>query len=212
MGVALAWSLFQPGSPRRCRSRSAYSCSTIPSRAPSTWRWRCSYIRFSAAEILPRGWIPVQDWIIGLLGAFCAAYLFLFYVQLAGRPGQPTTFDLVVAAGGLLFLLEVTRRVVGLPMAIMAIIFIGYIFLGPYMPDMIAHKGAPFSKAMSHLWLSTEGLRRRARRFVGLRLPLCALRRLVDTGGAGNYFIKSALSLLGHMRGGPAKAAVVSWA
>ena len=110
-----------------------------------------------------------------------------------------------------MLLLEATRRVVGVPMAIMALIFIGYIFFGPYMPDVIAHKGASFSKAMSHLWLSTEGV-------FGVALGVSSgfvflfvlFGALLDTGGAGNYFIKSALSLLGHMRGGPAKAAVVS--
>ncbi|WP_245715490.1 TRAP transporter permease [Propionivibrio dicarboxylicus] len=213
MGVALAWSLFQLwiASPLPF-SLGFFVLNDTESRAIHlAVAMFLGYMLFPPLKTSPRAWIPVQDWVIGLLGAFCAAYLYIFYVQLAGRPGQPTTLDLVVAAGGLVFLLEVTRRVVGLPMAIMAILFIGYIFLGPYMPDMIAHKGASFSKAMSHLWLSTEGVFGVAlgvsSGFVFLYVLFGAL---LDTGGAGNYFIKSALSLLGHMRGGPAKAAVVS--
>ena len=213
MGVALFWSLFQLwiASPLPF-SLGVFVLNDTESRAIHlALAMFLGYMLFPPLKSSPRTWIPVQDWVLGLLGAFCAAYLFMFYAQLAHRPGQPTTLDLVVALAGVVFLLEVTRRVVGLPMAIMAILFIGYIFLGPYMPDMIAHKGASFSKAMSHLWLTTEGV-------FGVALGVSSgfvflfvlFGALLDTGGAGNYFIKAALSLLGHMRGGPAKAAVVS--
>jgi TRAP transporter 4TM/12TM fusion protein len=169
------------------------------------------YMLFPPLKSSPRTRIPVQDWVLALIGAFCGAYLYIFYAQLAARPGQPIVLDLVVALIGVVLLLEVTRRVLGSPMAIMAIIFLAYIFLGPYMPDLIAHKGASFTKGMTHTWLSTEGV-------FGVALGVSSgfvflfvlFGALLDTGGAGNYFIKSALSLLGHMRGGPAKAAVVA--
>ena len=169
------------------------------------------YLLFPPLKRSPRNRIPVQDWVLALVGAVCAAYLFIFYTQLSARPGQPTGLDLAVALVGLVLLVEATRRVVGLPMSLMIVIFIGYIFLGQYMPDLIAHKGASFSKGMTHLWLSTEGV-------FGIALGVSSgfiflfvlFGALLDTAGAGNYFIQSALSLLGHMRGGPAKAAVIS--
>src|SRR6185369_2621083 len=116
------------------------------------------YLLFPPLKTSPRTRIPVQDWALAAIGAFCGAYLFLFYAQLAQRPGQPTALDLAVALAGVVLLLEVTRRVLGSPMAIMAIIFLAYIFLGPYMPDLIAHKGASFGKGLTHTWLSTEGV------------------------------------------------------
>jgi TRAP transporter 4TM/12TM fusion protein len=96
-------------------------------------------------------------------------------------------------------------------MVLLAIVFLGYIFLGPYMPEVIAHRGASLSKGMSHIWLTTEGV-------FGVALGVSAsfiflfvlFGALLETAGAGNYFIKSAIALLGHMRGGPAKAAVVA--
>ena len=115
MGVALAWSLFQLwiASPLPF-SLGIFVLNDTESRAIHlAVAMFLGYMLFPPLKSSPRASIPVQDWVVGLLGAFCAAYLFLFYVQLAGRPGQPTTFDLVVAAGGLFFLLEVTRRVVG---------------------------------------------------------------------------------------------------
>ncbi len=110
-----------------------------------------------------------------------------------------------------MLLLEAARRALGLPMVILALTFIGYIFLGPHMPDMIAHKGASLGKGMSHLWLTTEGV-------FGVALGVSSgfiflfvlFGALLETAGAGNYFIKSAISLLGHLRGGPAKAAVLA--
>ena len=213
MYTALAWSMFQLwiASPLPF-SLGVFVLNDTQSRSIHlAFAMFLGYLLFPPLKRSPRTHIPVQDWVLGIVGAFCAAYLFLFYAQLAQRPGQPTGLDLAVAVTGIVLLLEGTRRVVGLPMAIMATIFLGYIFLGPYMPDMIAHKGASFSKGMTHQWLSTEGVFGVAlgvsSGFVFLYVLFGAL---LDTGGAGNYFIKSALSFLGHMRGGPAKAAVVS--
>ena len=213
MYVALAWSMFQLwiASPLPF-SLGIFVLNDTQSRSIHlAFAMFLGYMLFPPLKHSPRTRIPVQDWVLGIVGAFCAAYLFLFYAQLAARPGQPTGLDLLVAVTGLVLLLEGTRRVVGLPMAIMATLFLGYIFFGPYMPDMIAHKGASFAKGMTHQWLSTEGV-------FGVALGVSSgfvflfvlFGALLDTGGAGNYFIKSALSFLGHMRGGPAKAAVVS--
>lgn len=155
--------------------------------------------------------IPVQDWVLALVAGFCAAYLFLFYRELATRPGEPTTMDFVVACVGVLMLLEATRRVVGPPMAIISILMLAYAFAGPYMPDAVAHKGISLSKAVSHYWLSTEGVFGVALGVSSSYIFLFVLfGALLERAGAGSYFIKVAYALLGHMRGGPAKAAVVS--
>ncbi|PID43093.1 MAG: C4-dicarboxylate ABC transporter [Proteobacteria bacterium] len=155
--------------------------------------------------------VPVLDWVLALLAACSVLYLLVFRNDLAERAGAPTTVDIVVAVIGMLLLLEATRRVLGLPLMIVAIFFLVYTFGGPYMPDVIAHKGASLSKVMSHQWLTTEGVFGIAlgvsTSFVFLFVLFGAL---LEKAGAGNYFIKVAYSLLGHMRGGPAKAAVVS--
>ncbi|MGO1234258.1 MAG: TRAP transporter large permease subunit, partial [Marinobacter sp.] len=102
-------------------------------------------------------------------------------------------------------------RALGLPLTIVAAVFITYSLAGPYMPDVISHKGVSFSKLASHQWLGTEGVFGVAlgvsTSFVFLFVLFGAL---LERAGAGNYFIKMAYSMLGHMRGGPAKAAVVS--
>ncbi|MEH6811946.1 MAG: TRAP transporter permease [Motiliproteus sp.] len=170
-----------------------------------------AFTAFPALKHSRRDIVPIQDWILALVGAFSAGYLFLFYSQISDRSGAPTTFDIVTSVTGMLLLLEATRRALGPPLMVVAIVFLIYTFGGAYMPDVIAHKGASLNKAMSHQWLTTEGVFGVAlgvsTSFVFLFVLFGAL---LDKAGAGNYFIKVAFSLLGHLRGGPAKAAVVS--
>ncbi|MCG8616395.1 MAG: TRAP transporter permease [Desulfobacterales bacterium] len=170
-----------------------------------------AYTAYPTFKSSPRDHIPIQDWFVALVAAFCAAYLFIFYVQLSDRPGNPTTLDLVVSVIGLAMLLEATRRALGPPLMVVASVFLCYTFLGPHMPEVIAHKGASLSKGMSHYWLSTEGVYGVALGVsTGMVFMFVLFGSLLESAGAGNYFIRTAFAGLGHMRGGPAKAAVVS--
>ncbi|KLN65389.1 MULTISPECIES: TRAP transporter permease [Vibrio] len=170
-----------------------------------------AFTAYPAMKNSPRDRIPAVDWLLALAGSFSAAYIYIFYTELAGRSGAPTTPDIVIAVMGMLLLLEATRRALGPPLMVVAAVFLLYTFGGPYMPDVIAHKGASLNKAMSHLWLTTEGVFGVAlgvsTSFVFLFVLFGAM---LERAGAGAYFIKVAFSLLGHMKGGPAKAAVVA--
>lgn len=170
-----------------------------------------AFTAYPAMKSSPRDHVPLIDWIFAFTGAFCAAYLFLFYNELADRAGAATQYDIAVAVTGMVLLLEATRRSLGPPLMIVAVVFLIYTFGGQHMPDIIAHKGASLTKTMSHQWLTTEGVFGVA---VGVSTSFVFLfvlfGSLLDKAGAGNYFIKVAFSLLGHMRGGPAKAAVVA--
>jgi TRAP transporter 4TM/12TM fusion protein len=170
-----------------------------------------AYTAFPTFKSSPRKYIPVQDWLLALVAAFAAAYIYLNYAALSSRPGSPTTFDLVVSAVGIILLLEATRRALGPPLMVIGTLFIIYAFAGQYMPDIIAHKGASLIKGMSHYWLSTEGVFGVA---LGVSTSMVFMfvlfGSLLEKAGAGNYFIRVAFAGLGHMRGGPAKAAVVS--
>lgn len=155
--------------------------------------------------------VPWFDWILALAAAFAGSYLFLFYNELATRPGQPNTLDIVTGTVGLVLLLEATRRAVGWPMAVLAIVFIAYCLLGPWMPDVLAHKGASVNRILSQMWLGTEGV-------FGVALGVSSstifvyvlFGALLDRAGGGNYMMQVSFAALGHLRGGPAKVAVVS--
>ncbi len=211
--VPLAWSLFQLwyASPLPFLLKFGVLNDTEARSIHLAFAIFLAYTAYPALKRSPRNRIPLQDWVFALVGAFCAAYLYLFYAALAARAGAPTTLDLAVGVVGIVLLLEATRRALGPPLMVVAAVFLIYTFGGPYMPDVIAHKGASLSKAMSHQWLSTEGVFGVA---LGVSTSFVFLfvlfGSLLDKAGAGNYFIQVAFSLLGHMRGGPAKAAVVA--
>ncbi|KDM92533.1 TRAP transporter permease [Photobacterium galatheae] len=211
--VALCWSLFQLwyASPLPFITDIGKFNSTEARAIHLAFAIFLAFTAFPALKSSPRDKIPLQDWVLALLASFAASYLLLFYEALSSRAGAPTTLDVVTSVIGMLLLLEATRRALGPPLMIVASVFLLYTFAGPYMPDVIAHKGASLNKAMSHLWLTTEGVFGVAlgvsTAFVFLFVLFGAM---LERAGAGAYFIKVAFSLLGHMRGGPAKAAVVA--
>ncbi len=159
----------------------------------------------------PKNWVPPWEWALAIVSALCSLYIYLNYANISTRVGAPILIDYVVAVTGLLLLLEAARRSLGPALMIVATVFLAYTFLGPWMPDIIAHKGNNLSEVVNHQWTTTEGVFGIAlgvsTSFVFLFVLFGAL---LDKAGAGNYFIQVAFSLMGHMRGGPAKAAVVS--
>ena len=170
-----------------------------------------AFLAYPALKSSPRGHIPLQDWGLAALGVCATMYLSVFAVQLGERPGLPTTMDLIIAPIGLVLVLEGARRALGAPLMIIASLFLLYVFFGHLAPEVIAWKGASYGKAMSHMWITQEGVFGVA---LGVSTSMVFLfvlfGSLLERAGAGNYFIWVAFSLLGHMRGGPAKAAVVS--
>ena len=159
----------------------------------------------------PKSWVPPWEWALALVAATSALYIYVNYDAIGSRVGAPILEDYIFAVLGLILLLEATRRSLGPALMIVASVFLIYTFLGPYMPDIIAHKGNNLSEVVNHQWITTEGVFGIAlgvsTSFVFLFVLFGAL---LDKAGAGNYFIQVAFSLMGHMRGGPAKAAVVS--
>ena len=159
----------------------------------------------------PKDRIPVWEWALAVIGAIAALYLFVYYRDISTRVGAPIMQDFVVAVIGIMILLEATRRALGPALMIVASVFLMYTVLGPSMPGIIAHKGNSLSEIVNHQWITTEGV-------FGIALGVSTsfvflfvlFGSLLDRAGAGNYFIQVAFSLMGHMKGGPAKAAVVS--
>ncbi len=155
--------------------------------------------------------VPLQDWFLAAVGTVCALYLFLNYEAISGRVGAPNQLDFMVGTIGLMVLLEAARRSLGPALMLVATVFLVYTFLGAYMPSIIAHKGNSLSEVINHQWITTEGV-------FGIALGVSTsfvflfvlFGSLLDKAGAGAYFINVAFSLMGHMRGGPAKAAVIS--
>ncbi len=161
----------------------------------------------------PKDAIPWYDWVLAALGILSCLYIVVLRNEIAFRAGLPTNGDLIISTIGMIILFLTVYRVLGLPLAIVAGFFVLYVFFGDsrWLPEAMQWKGASYSKAMWHFWMQNEGVFGVA---LGVSASLIFLfvlfGAILEKAGAGNYFIKISFALLGHLRGGPAKAAVVA--
>jgi TRAP transporter 4TM/12TM fusion protein len=157
--------------------------------------------------------IPWYDWLLAVIGVATCLYIVVLRNEIALRAGLPTQGDLIASTIGMVILGITVYRALGLPLLIVASVFVAYVFFGnsPNLPEAIQWKGASYGKAMWHFWMQSEGVFGVA---LGVSASLIFLfvlfGSILEKAGAGNYFIKIAFALLGHLRGGPAKAAVVA--
>jgi len=159
--IALAWSLFQ------VLLASPISNLVLPGDIINNSRQIhlafaifLAFMAYPALKSSPRHYIPAQDWLLGIAGAFIALYGFFFYDKIVASGGLADDTDKWFALAGLILLFEAARRALGPAMAIIATIFLAYVFFGssPWVPEVIRWKGASLTKAMSHMWITSEGV------------------------------------------------------
>lgn len=154
------------------------------------------------------GWLDIC---LAIIGAGVALYLTLNFESLLLRAGDQNTFDIIIGILAIILVLEGARRVVGLPIAIIATVFLVYGILGPYMPGFLNHRGYSISRIVSHMYYTTEGI-------LGIPLGVAAtfiflfilLGSFLEKTGIGAFFIDLANSVAGFAAGGPAKVAVLT--
>ena len=164
--------------------------------------------------------ISVIDVIISFIAAFCCLYIYFFYDQLVDRGGVLLSIsfsenlnlpiELIIGSLGILILLEATRRAIGLPLVIIAICFLLFSYFGRYAPEIISHGGLSLNRLVGFQWLDQEAI------FgipIGVSVDFIFLfvlfGALLETAGGGKYFLDLAFAMVGKMRGGPAKAAIL---
>jgi len=152
------------------------------------------------------------DAILSIFGAAAPLYItVLWTTALSQRSGSPTSLDIAIGIIGVLLVLEATRRVVGFPMVIVALVFIGYAFVGPFIPGKMAHRGVTVTSLIEHLWFTTEGIFGTP---IGVSSTFIFLFILfgsfLEKTGLGQLFIDLANAIAGWASGGPAKVAVIS--
>jgi TRAP transporter 4TM/12TM fusion protein len=164
--------------------------------------------------------ISIIDILISIIGALCCLYIYFFYDQLVDRGGIllkitlgqniNIPIELIIGMIGILILLEATRRAIGLPLVIIAICFLLFSFFGRYAPDIISHGGLSLKRLVGFQWFDQEAI------FgipIGVSVDFIFLfvlfGALLETAGGGKYFLDLAFAMVGKMRGGPAKAAIL---
>jgi TRAP transporter 4TM/12TM fusion protein len=153
----------------------------------------------------------ILDWILVALSVYCTFYICNNLTDIFDRQGDWLLKDRVVSIIGVLLVLEACRRVIGLFMTGICAVSIVYAMYGPYMPDLIIHKGYSIERIATTLWLTTEGI-------FGLPIGVAAtfvfvfvlFGAILETTGGGAFFIDMAYALTGRFSGGPAKASVVA--
>ena len=153
-------------------------------------------------------WIDIA---LAVLGAIVGLYIAFNYKELVYRAGDYMTLDLMIGGIAILLVLEGARRVVGLPIAIIASIFLLYAKVGPYLPGFLNHRGYSVERIISHMYYTTEGI-------IGVPLGVAAtfiflfilFGAFLEKTGIGKFFIDLANSVAGFAAGGPAKVAVIT--
>lgn len=167
------------------------------------------YLLFPLRKNSPRNKIAWYDYILALLSLIVCAYWPIYYEELVQMVGGIDTAQMIIGGMAILLVLEAARRVVGLPLVIIAIAFLAYAMLGPYMPGMLIHKGLTFNQLIKTMFFTTEGILgtplQVSSTFIFLFILFGSF--LMQTG-VGNYFNDLAISIAGKRTGGPAKVAV----
>lgn len=169
------------------------------------------YLLYPASSKSDRKKFGIIDIVFSIVGFSVAMYISLNFEALLLRAGDQNALDITIGIIAIIFVLEGARRVVGLPIAIIATVFLIYAFVGPYMPGFLNHRGYSLSRIVSHMYYTTEGI-------IGIPLGVAAtfiflfimLGSFLEKTGIGEFFIDLANSIAGFAAGGPAKVAVIT--
>ena len=164
--------------------------------------------------------ILISDFVLAFIALFATLYIFLDYEGLVYRQGilakielgsKTIPYELIIGALGIVLLLEATRRAIGIPLVTIAIIFLLFSIFGQSMPDLISHQGLSIKRLVGYHWFGGEAI-------FGIPISVSVsfiflfvlFGAILDTAGGGKYFLNLAFALVGKMRGGPAKAAILA--
>lgn len=170
-----------------------------------------AFLLFPPTKNSPRNTLPWYDIVLCLIGMACWLYIVVNFDSLVRRSGNNTPLDVAVGIVGILVLFESCRRIVGLPIMIIAGSFIVFAFAGKYLPGFLHHRGYSLQRVVCHLFYNTEGI-------MGTPIGACStfiflfilFGALLEKTGIGHFFIDVCNALAGGASGGPAKVAVLS--
>lgn len=158
------------------------------------------------------GRVPYWDYLLAAAGLYVGLYPLINYGVLVQRAATGYQLvDLVTSGIGIILVLEATRRAINPAMAIVAVVFLLYAYLGSFLPGALSHGGYSWKAIIEHIYLTREGL-------FGIPLTVSAqfvilfivFGSVFEMSGAGRFFMDFAMAITGRQAGGPAKAAVVA--
>ncbi len=125
--------------------------------------------------------------------------------------GEIAPWQIVMGATYVLVVMELTRRCAGLPMVLIALVFLLYVLFAEWAPEAIAGPNTSPAVLTRNLFFNIDGI---------FGVPVGAMvdyvvifilfGQMLAAAGAGEFFTDVAMALTGKQIGGPAKAAVIS--
>ncbi|MER8484443.1 TRAP transporter permease [Mesorhizobium sp. M1322] len=150
-------------------------------------------------------------WVLGVLGFATGLYNWVFYTDLIRRSGFLTPPDLIVGTVLVVLVFEAARRLMGLPLALIALIFLAYAFFGNHLPPPFIHRGYDFAQLVDTFAFGTEGIYGTpvyvSAAYIFIFVVFAAF---LERAGMIALFNDFALGLVGTWRGGPAQVCVLS--
>ena len=169
------------------------------------------FLLFPATKNSRRDRFTLPDVILAILGVGVNLYIILNLEQLAYRAGKYNDMDVIVAVLAVLLVLEAGRRVIGIDLPILGIIFLLYAHFGPYLPGVLAHRGYNIRTISTYMYLTLEGIYSTPLAVAATYVFLFVLFGvLAEVTGLGQLFIDIAVAIAGRSKGGPAKVAVIA--
>jgi TRAP transporter 4TM/12TM fusion protein len=175
------------------------------------WGAAVGFLLYSAVGRGGAAQVPWYDWLLVAASIACAAYVTVELDGLLFRAGaQFTPGDVVTGVVGTLLVLEFSRRSAGLALPIIAVVFIIYAFVGPWMPGVLEHKGFGVDRFFTYIY-SEYGIfgvtTQVSSTYIILFVTFAAF---LTVSKVGDYINDLCNAVFGWARGGPAKAAVAS--
>ena len=155
------------------------------------------------------GGVPWFDWLLAAAVAASVLYIPYIFEDLTFRVGNPLPIDVVMGSILIVALLEATRRSMGWPLPVIALMFMAYALAGPMFPGLLKHAGASWSQLVNHQYLTSQGIYGVAVGVVATYVFHFVLFGVLATRiGLGQLFLDVASSVAGRYAGGPAKVSV----
>ena len=155
------------------------------------------------------GGLPLTDWLLALAVAVSVLYIPYIFDDLAFRVGNPLPIDVAMGTVLIVALLEATRRSMGAPLPIIALVFMAYALWGPIFPGLLKHAGSSWPQLVNHLYLTSQGIYGVAIGVVATYVFHFVLFGVLATRiGLGQLFLDIASMVAGRYAGGPAKVSV----
>lgn len=147
---------------------------------------------------------------LGLIAVAVAVYILASLTRWRMMAGTSMVgeLDLVFSAVGVLLILELTRRVAGLALVAITAVFIGYAFIGPWLPGIFEHQGYTSARFFSYLYTDNGILGPTVAVSSTYIVLFIAFAAFLQRSKVGEYFVNFAFAMAGRSRGGPAKVAV----